>query len=144
MHSKPMKCLVFGKKYAYKMATVIVFRQTGKKPDPKGRSVLNQLFLMISGAFHMKSTMLFMKSTTFHEKHRFSKWNVPLFMKSAAFHFEKCRISLWAFRLSPSIGLSYERPTIKQHKAQQLTLLQLPPISSQTDALLLGTILLAS
>ena len=26
-----MKCLVFGKKYAHKMATVIVFRQTGKK-----------------------------------------------------------------------------------------------------------------
>ena len=68
-----MKCLVFGKKYAYKMATVIVFRQTGKKPDPKGRSVLNQLFLMISGAFHMKSATLFTKSATFQsEMHRFS------------------------------------------------------------------------
>ena len=65
-----MKCLVFGKKYAYKMATVIVFRQTGKKPDPKGRSVLNQLFLMISGAFHMKSATLFMKSTAFQSEMR--------------------------------------------------------------------------
>ena len=43
-----------------------------ERPDPKGRCVLNQLFLMISGAFHMKSAMLFMKSATFHEKHRFS------------------------------------------------------------------------
>ena len=73
MYSKPMKCLVFGKKYAYKMATVIVFRQTGKKPDPKGRSVLNQLFLMISGAFQMKSLTLFkVKCGAFHEKRHIS------------------------------------------------------------------------
>ena len=32
------------------------------KPDPKGRCVLNQLFLMISGAFHMKSAA-FRKTT---------------------------------------------------------------------------------
>ena len=53
------------------------------KPDPKGRCVLNQLFLMISGAFHMKSTMLFMKSATFHEKHHFS-WKAPLFERPLA------------------------------------------------------------
>ena len=41
-------------------------------PGLNERSVLNQLFLMISGAFHMKSAMLFMKSTAFHEKCHFS------------------------------------------------------------------------
>ena len=59
------------------------------KPDPKGRCVLNQLFLMISGAFHMKSIVLFMKSAMlFIWKVPHFIWKVPLFMKSATFHFE--------------------------------------------------------
>ena len=95
-----------------------------KTPGLNERSVLNQLFLMISGAFHMKSTMLFTKSTAFHEKRHFSR-KAPLFMKSAAFHekrnafhmkstafHEKRRISLWAFGWWASIGLSFERPII--------------------------------
>ena len=53
------------------------------KPDPKGRCVLNQLFSMISGAFHMKSAILFTKSAAFHEKHCFS-WKVPLFERPLA------------------------------------------------------------
>ena len=48
-------------------------------PGLNERSVLNQLFLMILGAFHMKSTMLFTKSAAFHEKCRIS--------------YEKCHIS---------------------------------------------------
>ena len=58
-------------------------------PGLNERSVLNQLFLMISGAFHMKSTMLFTKSATFHEKHNaFHMKSAAFHMKSTAFHFE--------------------------------------------------------
>ena len=66
-------------------------------PGLNERSVLNQLFLMISGAFHMKSAMLFTKSATFHEKHC-SSWKVLHFMKSTAFHM-KCGAfhEMWCF-----------------------------------------------
>ena len=66
-------------------------------------------FHMKSGAFHEKCHISW-KAHFSYEKQCFS-WNVALFkVKCSAFH-EKCRISLWAFRLSPSIGLSFERPT---------------------------------
>ena len=55
-----------------------------EKPNAKGRSVLNQLFLMISGAFHvlfMKSVALFTKSAACCEKCNTSR-KVVLFMKS--------------------------------------------------------------
>ena len=58
-------------------------------PGLNERSVLNQLFLMISGAFHMKSTTLFMKrAMLFIWKVLHFIWKALHFMKSAAFHFE--------------------------------------------------------
>ena len=56
----PSLCLPFGRQI-YSIHLVGLTSVLCERPDPKGRSVLNQLFLMISGAFHMKST-------TFHEK----------------------------------------------------------------------------
>ena len=72
-----------------------------------------------SGAFHMKSGAFHKWPSLCTLWNTRSKWEICV--ESAVFvGFQCCfswkvqRFSLWAFRLSPSIGLSFERPKIKQ------------------------------
>ena len=75
-----------------------------EKPGPNERSVLNQLFLVLF-IFQVKTAMLFMKTTAFHENHN-------ALHENCYFSWKPQRFSLWAFGLSPSIGHSFERPNI--------------------------------
>ena len=70
----------------------------------------------------------FMKSAAFsYEKHRISWKSTTFHMKCATFH-EKRHFSLWAFRLLPSIGLSYERP-INQNRSLTLRISSIVHVS---------------
>ena len=81
-------------------------------PGPNERSVLNQLFLVLFIVLFMKTATLFTKTATFHENHN-------SFHENCHFSWKLQQFSLWAFGLSPSIGLSFERPKRKWENKRQ-------------------------